>query len=223
MDPHLYQSSYLSVRRQASYGGGRQRRLLVRLRLLMSWMPRLGWRTWSGLALWGLIFVVGLYGFEHQTIPLPPADVAAADSGGRGGATPTTPAQLTAASKATALPGGPTGQLLPPGTMAAPYTYANSYTAGQCTWYVAGRRPIPRGWGNANTWLAHARAVGWATGSTPAIAAVAWTNAGYYGHVALVEDVNAETGQVLISEMNYLGPYKLDKRWVNASAFTYIY
>lgn len=122
---------------------------------------------------------------------------------------------------AATLPGGPTGQLLPPGTMAAPYTFSNGYSAGQCTWYVAGRRPIPRGWGNARTWLTRARSAGWSTGSTPAVGAVAWTAGGYFGHVALVEAI--EGAQVQITEMNYLGSYQIDRRWVPATSFQYIY
>jgi surface antigen len=107
--------------------------------------------------------------------------------------------------------------------MAPIYTYGNSYARGQCTWYVAGRRPVPSNWGNAVSWYSRAQTAGWAVGTTPAIAAIAWTPQGYYGHVALVEDVDAQTGQVLISEMNYLGSYKLDKRWVPATTFKYIY
>jgi len=105
--------------------------------------------------------------------------------------------------------------------MAAPYTFKNSYSGGQCTWYVAGRRQIPHGWGNANSWYSRARAAGWAEGSTPAIGAIAWTPNGYYGHVALVEVI--EGSNIQISEMNFLGSYQIDHRWVAASSFKYIY
>lgn len=120
-----------------------------------------------------------------------------------------------------ALPAGPSGQLLPPGTMAPAYTYANSYVRGQCTWYVAGRRQIPGNWGDARTWYPRAQSAGWSVGATPAVAAIAWTPAGARGHVAVVEAI--ENGQVLISEMNYMGAYKIDKRWAPISAFKYIY
>lgn len=130
-------------------------------------------------------------------------------------------AQLTSAVAAPTLPGGPTGQLLPPGAMATPYTFRNTYVGGQCTWYVAGRRQIPRGWGNARSWYSRARAAGWTVGTTPAIGAIAWTSSGYYGHVALVEAI--EGSSVQISEMNFLGAYRMDHRWVGASSFKYIY
>ena len=195
-----------------------QARLRVRLRLIVQMMPG---RVWASLGLWTIIFSVGLYGFGHHSLPPVPASVAAADGPMP---SPTAPkGALRAVAKAPALPTGPTGQLLPPGTMAPQGTYPNSYSRGQCTWYVAGRRPVPANWGNARTWFARAQGAGWATGTTPAIAAIAWTPAGYYGHVALVEDVNAESGEVLISEMNYFGPYQLDKRWVSAGTFKYIY
>jgi surface antigen len=129
--------------------------------------------------------------------------------------------KVSAEQKAPVLPGGPTGQLMPPGAFADPYTYANSYSHGQCTWYVAGRRQVPSNWGNAVTWYARARAAGWSVGTTPAIGAIAWTPAGSYGHVALVLAVDG--AQVQISEMNYLGPYLIDKRWVPATDFKYIY
>lgn len=132
-------------------------------------------------------------------------------------------AGITPAKAATLLPTGPTGQLLPPGTMAPDFTYPNRYAHGQCTWYVAGRRQIPTNWGNANRWYFNASSSGWSVGTTPAIAAVAWTNAGTYGHVALVEDVSADGRSVYISEMNYRSVGVKTKRWVASSEFKYIY
>lgn len=128
-----------------------------------------------------------------------------------------------AEARVAALPGGPSGLLLPPGSMAPDRTYANSYARGQCTWYVAGRRPLPRNWGNAKSWYYHALNSGYKVGTAPAIAAIAWTSAGYYGHVALVEQVSADNKRVLISEMNYRGVGVKSTRWVAASAFKYIY
>jgi len=130
---------------------------------------------------------------------------------------------LAAVVHAALLPSGPTGQLLPPGTMAADRTYPNSYARGQCTWYVAGRRQIPKNWGNANSWYYHAVWSGWSVGTTPAIAAIAWTPAGAFGHVALVEQVSADGARVLVSEMNYRGLGVKSTRWSAASAFKYIY
>jgi surface antigen len=118
---------------------------------------------------------------------------------------------------------GHSGQLLPPGTMASDRTYPNGYARGQCTWYVAGRRQVPGNWGNAASWYYHAVGSGWSVGTTPAVAAIAWTPAGYFGHVALVEQVSADGKQVYISEMNYRGVGIKSYRWVAASAFKYIY
>ncbi len=55
----------------------------------------------------------------------------------------------------------------------------------------------------------------------PALAAIAWTPAGYFGHVAVVEAIEGD--RVLVSEMNYLGPYIVNKRWASASSFKYIH
>lgn len=97
---------------------------------------------------------------------------------------------------------------------------ANSYSWGQCVWYVATRRAVPM-WGNANQWLANARAAGWATGSVPRVGAIAWTGAGYAGHVAIVEAVNGN--QVTVSDMNYAGVGVVTTRLTSASEWVYIY
>jgi len=134
-----------------------------------------------------------------------------------------TPAVLAESIHAKILPGGPTGQLLPPGTMAPPYTYPNSYTRGQCTWYVAGRRQIPPNWHNAVSWYYNASASGWSVGTTPAVAAIAWTPEGAYGHVALVEQVSEDGTQVYVSEMNHPIAGRITYRWASAKSFKYIY
>jgi surface antigen len=219
MERQLPLSAYLQSVGPASQrqrGLSFQTRLRARLRLL----PQLGHRTWAGLGLWAVLFGVGLYAFAHHTMPPVPASVSAADqplsSGAASGKAPRT------AIRVSQLPTGPSGQLLPPGTMAPQGAIANTYARGQCTWYVAGRRRVPSSWGNARTWMPRAQAAGWATGTTPAVGAIAWTAAGYYGHVALVEAINAR-GEVLISEMNYIGAYKISKRWVSPGSFKYIY
>ncbi len=229
MGPRPYQSSYLikpvSSAPKVKFASGR--RLLKRqLWLLWRLRPHLPVRIWAGLALWAILLSLGLQAFQHQSLPPVPADVAAADGPSQASRTASrsqTPVRLANAAKVIDLPGGATGQLLPPGTLAPAGTYANSYIRGQCTSYVASRRPVPRNWGHARSWFARASAAGWATGTTPAVAAIAWTPTGWYGHVALVEEVDVPGGQVLISEVNYLGPYKFDKRWVKSSAFKYIY
>ena len=100
-------------------------------------------------------------------------------------------------------------------------SYANTYTPGYCTYFVASRRAVPSGWGNARNWLANARAAGWATGSTPRVGAIAWTGVGAMGHVAYTERV--EGNRALISEMNYNGLGVVSQRWVSFSEFTWIY
>lgn len=105
--------------------------------------------------------------------------------------------------------------------MATVASYANTYSPGYCTWFVASRRSVPSGWGNARNWLANARAAGWATGSAPRVGAIAWTGAGAMGHVGLVTGVNGS--QVTIIEMNYAGFSVVSSRVANASEFQYIY
>jgi surface antigen len=100
-------------------------------------------------------------------------------------------------------------------------SFRNRYAYGNCTYYVAGRRNVPSNWGNARTWYPRAAAAGWRVGATPAIGAIAWTPNGWYGHVALVEGINGN--QVLVSEMNYNGWNRVDRRWAPASSFKYIY
>lgn len=86
----------------------------------------------------------------------------------------------------------------------------NGYTFGYCTWHVANRRldignPVPRGLGNAITWMARAQAGGLETGGTPRVGAVAWDQRAYGdGHVAFVEKIN-DDGSVWLSHMNSSG------------------
>lgn len=138
---------------------------------------------------------------------------------------PTPPSTTPAVTLSKAAPATPTPPSLP--TISSPMapfgTYANEYDAGQCTWYVASRRKVPSNWGNANTWYYGAETDGWAVGVTPRVGAIAWTNAGYYGHVALVEQMSSNGTQVQISEMNFYGPYIRDFRWVPTTDFRYIY
>ncbi len=98
----------------------------------------------------------------------------------------------------------------------------NGYSYGYCTYYVASRRAIPSSWGNAYSWYYNAQANGFRVGALPVPGAIAWTPAGYYGHVAYVEQVSG--GQVLVSEMNYNGGWnRVSSRWVSPGSFKYIY
>jgi len=77
-------------------------------------------------------------------------------------------------------------------------------------------------WWNANAWYYNAQASGFSVGSQPVPGAIAWTGAGYYGHVAYVESVSG--GMVTVSEMNYNGNWnRVTSRTVSASSFRYIY
>jgi surface antigen len=80
---------------------------------------------------------------------------------------------------------------------------------------------VPSGWGNARSWLYNARRSGYKTGSLPVPGAIAWTGAGWLGHVAYVESVSGN--MVTISEMNYLGWNRISQRTLPAGSFQYIY
>lgn len=102
------------------------------------------------------------------------------------------------------------------------YTAGNSYTPGNCTWGVKNWKPnVPNFWGNANTWDDNARAGGFAVNSSPSVGAVAQTDAGWAGHVALV--VAVDGSQVTIKEMNNGGLYNITTRTVSVSEFVYIH
>lgn len=97
----------------------------------------------------------------------------------------------------------------------------NHFAFGYCTYYVATRRCIP--WfGNAWEWWANARAYGYAEGRAPEVGAVAvWgrTSSSPDGHVAYVEAVGPSdgvpAGSFLVSEMNYSGWDRVDRRVVS--------
>ncbi len=78
----------------------------------------------------------------------------------------------------------------------------------ECVSWAGWRRanmgnPVPAGWGNANSWDEGARSAGFTVNNTPSVGAIAQTNAGAYGHVAIVEAISG--GNVIVSEMNYDG------------------
>ncbi|MDB5178939.1 MAG: hypothetical protein JWN01_882 [Patescibacteria group bacterium] len=227
MNPRSTMSSYLVTPRLRGHAGrwnGFRARALTISRVRNHISPR----ALASLAIWTVIVSV----WQYTTTPRL-ANQAALANGQQtpiiaepaptAGPIANEPAALAAVAHAEKLPDGPTGQLLPPGTMAPDRTYANNYSRGQCTWYVASRRQIPGGWGNAKAWYYHATASGWAVGTVPAVAAVAWTPSGYYGHVALVEQVSADGRQVYVSEMNYRGVGVKSFRWAPTSSFKYIY
>ncbi|MBW4061124.1 LysM peptidoglycan-binding domain-containing protein [Candidatus Saccharibacteria bacterium] len=138
------------------------------------------------------------------------------------GVMPQAPAAAVAAAPAAAVSSRSTISPSSAPKLTAFYGAANGYSFGYCTWYVANRRSVPSNWGNANAWYYNAQASGFSVGSTPVPGAIAWSGAGYYGHVAYVESVSG--GNVTISEMNFNGNWdKVTYRTVSASSFRYIY
>lgn len=82
---------------------------------------------------------------------------------------------------------------------------ASSYPVGECTWGVKSQLSwVGPYWGNANQWVASARAEGFSVGTTPQVGAVAVWVGGAYGHVALVTAVESSTN-IQVSESNYMG------------------
>lgn len=98
-------------------------------------------------------------------------------------------------------------------------TYGNSYAWHQCTWYVASRIGVPAYMGNANHWDDYLRSIGWREGA-PRPGAVAESDVGWAGHVAVVEAVSGD--MVRVSEYNYI-PFTYGERWVKSSEFNYFY
>jgi surface antigen len=101
------------------------------------------------------------------------------------------------------------------------------FVAGNCTWYVAANKSV--NWrGNANRWMANARAAGAKTGykAVPG-AIVQFSGRGYnryYGHVGIVADVTDE--YIIVKDMNYRGLYEVTIRKIkknDASIDGYIY
>jgi LysM repeat protein len=126
--------------------------------------------------------------------------------------------------------------LIPNGSIAPAVTFSsfsfiasyggNGYDYGYCTWYVANRIAVPTNWGNANTWDNYARLSGWTVSSTPVQGAIAQTDRGWEGHVAVVEDVSADGSQIKYSDMNGLAGWGRvgSSGWVSASTYEhYIY
>lgn len=224
MHPHPAISSYLANPR-LSKGKNGVSALARELAGVRRANPHFISRLWVILLIWCLsIGAIRLFLTPHT---LPSQSLLAGASADAtlpvAGASSPAPKFVPAAEHASVLNDDATGQMLPPIPMSPKGTYANSYTAGECTWYVAGRRQVPRNWGNANTWYTRAAAAGWSVGTIPAIGAIAQTTAGSLGHVALVEQISPDYQSVYISEMNYQGRYVQDFRWVSAGSFHYIY
>lgn len=99
---------------------------------------------------------------------------------------------------------------------------ANSYDYRSCTWWVKHWRPsVGNNWGNANNWGYAAQSQGWTVSNIPVVGAVAWSTAGYYGHVALVLELRGDA--VLIQEGNYDFNGSVRTIEVPTSTYRYIY
>ena len=91
--------------------------------------------------------------------------------------------------------------------------WPNHFAFGFCTYWVASRRYVP--WfGNANQWIAGARAYGFAEGSTPTVGSIMVTAEGPIGHVAYVEAVHPD-GSWTVSEMNFVAWNVVDHRTIH--------
>jgi surface antigen len=103
----------------------------------------------------------------------------------------------------------------------------NRYSYGYCTWYAYNRRaelgrPIGSFWGNANTWDNRARAAGWTVSNIPIAGAVFQTDAGWAGHVGVVESVNPD-GTINISDMNGIAGWNRVGYRNGVSPYGYVY
>jgi surface antigen len=103
----------------------------------------------------------------------------------------------------------------------------NGYAFGWCTYYAAARAGVPNNWGNANTWDNYAAITpGWGVSRTPVVGAVAQTDAGFGGHVGIVEAVSDDGTMIKYSDMNGLAGWNRVgySDWVPATQFPhYIY
>jgi surface antigen len=108
----------------------------------------------------------------------------------------------------------------------APVYGYNGYDYGYCTWYVASRISVPSNWGNANTWDNLAPLSGWTVSGSPRVGAVAQTDRGAEGHVAIVEAVSPDGLRIKYSDMNGIAGWGRVgySGWVSAGRFEhYIY
>ena len=80
----------------------------------------------------------------------------------------------------------------------------NGYDYGYCTWYVASKIAVPNNWGNANTWDNYAALSGWTVSRVPRVGAIAQSDRGWAGHVAIVHAVSADKTMIKYSDMNGL-------------------
>jgi surface antigen/LysM repeat protein len=101
------------------------------------------------------------------------------------------------------------------------YNGANGYDYGYCTWYVANRIAVPSNWGNANTWDNLAPSSGWVVSTVPKVGAIAQTDRGGFGHVAVVSAVSEDGTQIKYSDMNGLAGWGREGHsdWTSVSRY----
>lgn len=102
----------------------------------------------------------------------------------------------------------------------------DTYEWGNCTYWAFAQRlwngqPIPTTWGNANTWDDGAIKDGYRVDSKPEPGAIFQTDEGKWGHVAFVKEVNVQTGQWIITEMNVVNLNVVSERTFAASSAQY--
>ncbi|MBI2798655.1 LysM peptidoglycan-binding domain-containing protein [Candidatus Saccharibacteria bacterium] len=132
------------------------------------------------------------------------------------------PALVAASAPATATPAPTFASKITLPSLSGSGSLNNGYAYGYCTYYVASRRNVPNGWGDARYWYGRAGASGFATGSAPRAGAIAWDQRNI-NHVAYVESVNGD-GTITVSEMNFNGAWnRVTWRTAPASQFLYIY
>lgn len=105
-------------------------------------------------------------------------------------------------------------------SIAPNYNQNNTYPVGQCTWGAKALAPWAHNyWGDASGWIYSAQAAGFRTGSTPMVGAIAVWSGGYYGHVAVVTDVQSATS-IKVMESNYGGNQYIAnfRGWFNPQA-----
>ncbi|MHA5106136.1 LysM peptidoglycan-binding domain-containing protein [Oenococcus oeni] len=104
----------------------------------------------------------------------------------------------------------------------------NTYTYGQCTWYVKNMLSwVPNGLGNAYQWASAAAAEGYTVNNTPTVGSVVVFQAGQayagsLGHVAVVTAVYGD-GSIRISEGNYAGLATNTRTVTSTSSYQYIH
>jgi surface antigen len=94
----------------------------------------------------------------------------------------------------------------------------NTYSYGYCTWYVYNRRmelgsPVSSNLGNAYTWSIITNTI---DNHNPTVGSVVvMKDVSYYGHVGVVEKIE-DNGDIVISEMNYIGWNVMNTRTISA-------